>query len=293
MHDMQLDIFEHSRDVMLRNDVLDALQRRDPAAARSAWTRFAAEFPRDDTLSLLDLLIAALQAQGGAAFADRQEVHANLKRLREHIEPAAQRLLGNSVAAAWLLPLWRQLAQRCARLEFRADDIEVHAAPLWLRCGDWPSAAEAVSGIASWRRIPAPLAWMTEARYRLQGLHATWALFAELAWLSPGRFDILTQRLADPQLQRLRRAFDAVFEGDGDLGDLAWLPAWCLTERPELVAAMAAAQPALQTAPERAMRTLVELLGLERQGRQRELIEQRKTLRDLHASLYAAYMRSR
>jgi hypothetical protein len=111
--------------------------------------------------------------------------------------------------------------------------------------------------------------------------------------LSPGRFDALSQRLADPQLQRLRRAFDAGFEGEGGLGDLAWLPAWCLIERPEWAAALAGAQPGLQTAPERAMRTLVELLGLERQGRQRELIEQRKTLRGLHASLYAAYMRSR
>jgi len=47
------------------------------------------------------------------------------------------------------------------------------------------------------------------------------------------------------------------------------------------------------TAPERAFRTLVELLGLERQGRQRDIIERRKTLRDLHPSLYAAYMRTR
>jgi hypothetical protein len=40
-------------------------------------------------------------------------------------------------------------------------------------------------------------------------------------------------------------------------------------------------------------RTLVELLGLERQGRQRDIVERRKTLRDLHPSLYAAYMRTR
>jgi hypothetical protein len=103
----------------------------------------------------------------------------------------------------------------------------------------------------------------------------------------------LTKRLADPLLQRLRRSFDADFEGQGDVGDLAWLPAWCLTERPDLAGPLAAAQPALQTPPERAMRTLLELLGLERQGRHRELIEHRKTLRGLHASLYAAYMRSR
>jgi len=41
------------------------------------------------------------------------------------------------------------------------------------------------------------------------------------------------------------------------------------------------------------MRVLLELLGLERQGRQRDVIERRKTLRGLHAGLYAAYMASR
>jgi hypothetical protein len=36
---MQLDIFADSRDVMLRNDVLDALHRRDAVSARQAWQR--------------------------------------------------------------------------------------------------------------------------------------------------------------------------------------------------------------------------------------------------------------
>jgi len=290
---MQLDIFEHSRDVMLRNDVLHALQSRDAAAARAAWHRFAAELPHDDTLPTLDVLITALQQRDDDAIADTRSAKDALQQLREHVEPAARRLLGDAAATSWLLPLWRQLAQRCARLTFRADDSAVHAAPLWLVAGDWAAAAQAVAGIESWRRIPAPLAWMAEAQYRVQGLHATWGLLAELAWLSPGRFDDLIKRLADPLLQRLRRSFDAAFEGHGDVSDLAWLPAWCLTEKPDLAGPLAAAQPALQSPPERAMRTLLELLGLERQGRHRELIEHRKTLRGLHASLYAAYMRSR
>ena len=43
----QLDIFAHSRDVMLRNDVLQALERRDAASARAAWRALAAEFDAD------------------------------------------------------------------------------------------------------------------------------------------------------------------------------------------------------------------------------------------------------
>ena len=45
--------------------------------------------------------------------------------------------------------------------------------------------------------------------------------------------------------------------------------------------------------PEQAMRVLLEMLGLERQGRQREVIEHRKTLRGLHSGLYAAYLATR
>jgi hypothetical protein len=41
------------------------------------------------------------------------------------------------------------------------------------------------------------------------------------------------------------------------------------------------------------MRTLLDLLHLERQGRQREQVEQRRRLRALHGALYEAYMRSR
>ena len=41
------------------------------------------------------------------------------------------------------------------------------------------------------------------------------------------------------------------------------------------------------------MHLLLDLLHLERQGRQRDLIEQRKTLRDLQPALFAAYMRNR
>jgi hypothetical protein len=118
-------------------------------------------------------------------------------------------------------------------------------------------------------------------------------MLTELAWLSPRRFGELVQRLGDPILQQLSRRFEASFEGVGDASDLAWFPAWLLTDRPDLAVHLGAAQLSLDGAPEQAMRVLVELLGLERQGRHHDIIARRKTLRDLHSSLYAAYMRTR
>jgi hypothetical protein len=88
---------------------------------------------------------------------------------------------------------------------FRADVCDHHAAPVWLRAGDWEAARHAVERIVSWRRIPAPLAWMAEARYRADGLESVWPLLTELAWLSAGRFAALSQRARPMALTPTRR----------------------------------------------------------------------------------------
>ena len=72
-------------------------------------------------------------------------------------------------------------------------------------------------------------------------------------------------------------------EPDGDLS----------ADRGLLDQALGQAQRSGHTEPEQAMRLLLEILGLEHQGRHHDLVARRKALRDAHASLYAAYMSSR
>jgi hypothetical protein len=290
---MQLDLFEHSRDTMLRNDVLHALQQHDAVLARHAWLVLAAEFAQDAALAGLDILVGTLEASDDAAFSQTAAAATAVGALRDRVEPAARRLFDDRQATEWLKPHWHRLARRAKPLAFDASCAEAHAAPLYLRAGDPSAASEAVARIASWRRIPLPLAWMLEARWQLDGLDTSWPLLAELCWLAPARADALLRRLPDPVLQRLRRGFDAAWDGVGDSGDLAWFPAWLLTEKPALAPMLGQAQASLADAPERAMRTLLDLLHLERQGRQREQVEQRRRLRALHGALYEAYMRSR
>ena len=289
---MQLDIFEHSRDVMLRNDVIEALARHDGPAARAACDRLAAECPADESLIDLRGLLEVIDCPGPRTFED----HAALNHARQVVEqaqPRAERVFGRETTARWLSPILAELAVGAEALPFRADSADDHAAPLYLRAGNWHAAVEAVTAIPSWRRIPAPLAWMAQARLQMVGLQSTWPLIAELGWLSPPRLDDLLRRSQDPMLSALARKFGERFEGEGTVNDAAWFPAWALTERPEIANHASAAQPSQHTAPERAFRTLVELLGLERQGRQRDIVERRKTLRDLQPSLYEAYMRTR
>jgi hypothetical protein len=297
---MQLDIFEHSRDTSLRNDVLQALEVFDVAAARAAQQRLQDEFAQDHSLPLLAVLIAAAAARSTASLTDHDALRDARGWMDAEVEPAAMQLFGERAADPWVASLRRELAQRAGKLVFRSERSDDHAAPLWLRAGEWAHAARAVEMIASWRRIPAPLAWMAEARHRMAGLqgdaasHAgSWALLVELAWLSPARFDALAHRLADPALGKLLKKFGADFEGVGTVDDLAWFPAWALTEQAELARWLSLAQPSRQTDPERAMRLILDLLSLERQGRHHDLVDRRKQLRQWCLPLFSAYMRTR
>jgi hypothetical protein len=290
---MQLDIFDHSQDIMLRNDMLAALQRFHAGDARSARQRLEQAFPGDVALEASSALIDALEQCSTESFTSHEAARKVVHALAEHVQPAALRLLGDEAGSEWMLPLWRSAAQRAAALSYRAQDRELHAAALWLRAREWRAACDAVAGIESWRRIPVPLGWMAQARLRLDGLDAAWPLIVELAWLAPARLGELWPVLDDPLLHRLRRRFDDEFEGRGDDTDLAWFPAWLLTANSGLARVLAAAEPSGHREPEQAMRLLVECIGLERQGRQHDLVASRRRLRALHTGLYDAYMRVR
>ena len=290
---MQLDIFADSRDVMLRNDVLSALQRYDARETQQALRRLSEEYPDDDSIPQLSILAGALDLRSTVAFSKHQVAAETRCALVEKITPAARRMWGELASTRWLLPLWRELAQRATSLPYRADSLDTHAAALWLQAGGWSDARDAVLTIESWRRIPAPLAWMAEASYRLDALEDTWPLLAELAWLAPDRCAGLVERLGDKSLDSFLKKFYASFEGAGDSTDIAWFPAWVLIEKPALARLLIAAQPSTQTSPERAMRLLLELLSLERQGRHNEVMDYRKKLQGLHASLYLSYMSTR
>ena len=97
---MQLDIFDHSRDVMLRNDVLGALQGFDAAASRSAWRRLEQAYPADDAVAPMAALIDILEQCSGAPFANHGAVHDAARALTENIPPAARHLFDEGLARA-------------------------------------------------------------------------------------------------------------------------------------------------------------------------------------------------
>jgi hypothetical protein len=289
----QLDIFADSRDVMLRNDVLESLQRRDPILARTALAQLASEYPDDGALPALAVLVGALENAATVPFTDREMLAAARRTLEDEVVPAARRVLPAQAVEPWLASCWRTLAKQAAPLAFSATDADHYAAALWLFAHDWDAARESVERIESWWRIPAPLGWMSEARYRSDGLDAAWPLLGELAWLAPARFAALLAALGDASLDALRRRFDAEFPGAGDVGDYRWFPAWLLVIKPGLAARLGEARTQRDIAGSRATALLGEILRREREGDQHELVGLRQELSRLHAGLFDVYMATR
>lgn len=288
---MQLDIFEHSRDVVLRNAAIDALRQRDAAACERAAATLAAEYGADPLLPAFGVLCEKLRSPVAGRLA-REAAIAILQETEGAVSAAAHRVFGRD-AHAWLAPLWVELAAAIADYPFDSGHEALHAAPLLLRAGHWADAVARVESIASWRRQPAPLAWMIEARCRIDGFDAIWPLLAELAWMAPRRARTFAPALALPELDQLVRGFDAEFEGEGTADDFAWFPAWAVIADGRLAPGLRLTQGGANTPAECCARLVLGLLVLERQGRHDELIERRRILRETHPVLFVRYMQGR
>ena len=97
---MQLDIFADSRDVMLRNDVLSALQRYDARETQQTLRRLSDEYPDDDSVPQLTALAGALDLRSTVAFSKHQVAAEARCALVEKTTPAALRMWGEQVPTA-------------------------------------------------------------------------------------------------------------------------------------------------------------------------------------------------
>ena len=295
---MQLDLFIHSREVMLRSDALAAIQARQIPDSRAALAKLAAEYPGDPLLGPLEILLHALESPPHR-LASADAVLAAKEQLETRIQPVVEWLMSATHATSWIAGEWEILADAAAGLAYTPTAPLACAAPLYLKAGAWAAAEAAVLAIPSWRRIPLPLAWMAEARLVQFGMADIWPLLIELAWLDPSGFDRLARRLKEPILDRLLHNFDADFENetgdeqDGHLHPSAWLPAWSMIVEPGMAPFLRQTQPGQGQSPERAARLLLDMLALEKQGTHPRLLEQRKKLRQLHPGLFVRYMRTR
>lgn len=293
----QLDLFDDGRDVGLRNDLAQALLDGDPVAAQRSADTLQAEFGADTVLPPAALLIENLHWRQSLA-ADSSLEATQVLHARQHLEgpvtAAAHALFGAHEAPPWLQGQWCWLATLAAPIGWHPAHAEAHAAGLYLHGQAWPQAAAAVASIGSWRRIPVPLLWMTQARWRGEGADVAWPLLAEALWLAPARAAALLPALADTRLSRLVARFEEHFDpAAAAAAEWAWLPAFALVDQPLLAGPLEKAKPPTDSAAGQAFSTVMALLRLERQGRHHEIIAHRARLQALSITLFAAYMATR
>lgn len=286
---LQLDIFEHSRDVTLNNTVIAAFACHDLNAAEIAVTSLRSEFPLHPNLSAHDELIQQLRLF--AARVNDKDLAECRRQLLDQIQPISITFFGAAHQQRWARPLWQQLADLASATPFVTERAELHTAALWLAAGEHQMAKKAVTTIPPWRKIPAPLAWMTEIELRTGHPETYWPLLAELAWLAPKRLDKLHGQ-APAKVCSLLHRFSADFENNSEEDDLAWFPAWLLISAPEMREFLRPAQAENNTAAQ-AFSRLLDLLHREKTGQQHDLIVERHKLRALAPDIFALYMRSR
>jgi len=297
---MQLDLFMHSADVGLRNAVVDALRTRDTEAMRAAIDRLRADFPADGHLDSFEHLFSELSALSREPSLAR--IADQLERIETQLLPSVQKLLGTDAARRWIEPAYLDLARGAVGKTFSRSESSTHAAGLFLRAGALLGARTAVAEIPSWRRVPEPLAWMTEIALRENDPAEFWPLIAELAWIAPALFSALLAKLdlrgVSVIVPRLYREFGNKAELDDEIdetnenSEVAWFPAWLLVEHPELLPFLRTAQQH-SSRPARSAALLIDLLIGERQGAPFTPAEKRRQLRDLAPALFQLYMARR
>jgi hypothetical protein len=289
----QLDLFEHSRSVVLANDVIDALLARDAALATERFNSLCIEEPGHRAREALQTLCRAL-GEWPRPSANPAAIAEAVRWLDAHAHPAALSALGDK-AADFMRPFWRELASAAGPHAYDPAFPQTYRASLYLRCGDALAAATAAQAIPNFDGNYDALHWIAVARYRAEGFDACRTPLLRLALLAPKRLPALLAEIDEPLLNRHWRAFQSDCHWLDSEDDTAgsWYPAWHLVEHPgmEIEIGELATLPATKAA-----HTFVEigrLLGLEKSGYSAALVSARSRLRELSPEVFALYMARR
>jgi hypothetical protein len=289
----QLDLFVHSRAVILTNDTISALLAREAAQASACLGRLSAEVPDHGQLTALKTLSRAL-SEWPLRSTSPTEIAAAVEWIRGEVHAAALATMGGK-AADFMRPFWQDLAHAGRSHPYDAAIPQSFCAGLYLRCGDVRAAARAAESIPDWERNADALHWLAVARYRIDGLNTCLAPLMRLALLAPQQLSIALAEIADPLLQRDWSAFHSTcdwLDPDDETAN-AWFPAWYLVEHPEvrIGAGDVTSLPTPQAA--QTFSVIARLLELEKGGYSAALIPSRRRLRDLDSKIFAFYMARR
>ena len=279
----QPDLFLDGAQAQVQNQLIEAITARDAAASGVKLRQLAKLDAGHWAIDHAVALIGALQAP---ALEQPEEARQRLDAIENRWLPAASSLL-RAGARDFLSPLWRDVGRALEDAPFASGDAKGHASWAYLNGLDWSSAKRTILEVPEWDCEPLLHTWLALARWRLAEYREAMRSWFALCWRFPAHFAECVESTTFPN-SSLQRAWKEAQDQDLDPAITpAWFPAWLLVGHPGIARTMG---PCGGTSdPERAYDHLV---ALRRGISDREDLDHRRALKDLHTDLLGRYLAS-
>ena len=279
----QPDLFLDGAQTQLQNQLIDAISGRDDTVADDKLRQLAALDPEHWAIQHATVLIDALRATS----ADRSDAaRRRLETIENRWLPAASALL-RSGARDFLTPIWRDVGRALEGQGFESQDPKRHASWAYLNGLDWPNVKRTVLEVPNWESEPLLRTWLALAQWRLAEYRDANRSWFALCWHFPAHFEECVESPTFPNAA-LQRAWLEAQDHDMDPPITPpWFPAWLLIEFPGFARSIGPSGGASDA--ECAYDHLVALLS---GHSDREDLDHRRALKDLHPDLLGHYLAS-
>jgi len=274
----QLDLFMDSAGTALSSAMIQALGRRDTAAAAQQLEKLYQADPGHPKLGALERLLEELENEA-APVTDAEQA---LAELRDSVHPLAMELLG-AQSRTFLTPLWRRLGSALVGHSFDPLIPDLHPSYTALRTLDWTAVIETVEAEPRWQDHAALLQRHADACDHLQRPADALLDRFRLCWHFPEQADSAGTGVTPD----LARAWELFRELDPEL-EIPAFPAWLLIIRPALTGWLPSPSAA---APEDYR--LVYELQREDEALGAEAVRLRAQLKELHPELFRHFIANR
>ena len=279
----QPDLFLDGAQAQVQNQLIDAITARDAAASGDKVRQLASLDAGHWAIDHAEALIDALQA---APLDHPEQARQRLDVIENRWLPAASSLL-RAGARDFLSPIWRDVGRALEGVPFESHDAKGHASWAYLNGLDWSNVKRTILDVQNWESEPLLQTWLALARWRLAEYREAMRSWFALCWHFPAHFAECVESSTFPN-SSLQRAWEEAKNQDLDPPITPpWLPAWLLTGYPGIARTVGPCGGA--SGPERAFDHLV---ALRRDLSDREDLDHRRALKDLHPDLLGHYLAS-
>lgn len=280
----QTDIFLDASGMMAANDLVSALSSRDADGAKARLEHLVRVDSGHWMLADATILVEALAERPPA---QRAEALRTMAALEQRWLPAAGAVL-RSGARDFVTPVWRGIGTALDDgTPYNADRPKEHASFAYAHGLDWANVRRVVTEVPNHRTEPALIEQLAEAEWRLRNRREAVALWFALCWVDPDHFATAAHAARFPDSVVRKSWWRLQDQGWPGPQAAAWLPAWMVLDEPGIGRAFKPTQG--MSAPERAFDLL---LRLKAGGSDREDLDNRRALQELHPGLFDRYLDS-